>query len=116
MVLSGGIVMGLGFLAWYLVPFGWLAAPVALAVGFGTYLYHNTLQTHGTQMAPAMRGTGMSVFAFCFFLAQAIGVSLAGAAFDRAGAAPLLLVPALALPVMGWAFAGALRRRALQVA
>jgi predicted MFS family arabinose efflux permease len=112
MVLWGGFVVGAGFLAWWLMPQGWIAAPVALMVGFGTYLYHNTLQTHGTQMAPAARGTGMSLFAFCFFVGQAIGVSLAGQAFDRFGAAPLLLVPALVLPGAGWAFARALKRRA----
>jgi predicted MFS family arabinose efflux permease len=111
MVLWGGIVMGAGFLAWYLIPQGWIAAPIALAVGFGTYLYHNTLQTNGTQMAPSMRGTGMSLFAFSFFLGQAIGVALAGQSFDRLGPAPLLLVPALVLPITGWAFARALRRR-----
>ena len=112
MVLWGGIVVGLGFLAWFLVPYGWLAAPVALMVGFGTYLYHNTLQTHGTQMAPAARGTGMSLFAFSFFVGQAIGVALAGRAFDRFGVAPVLLGPALVLPCAGWAFARALQRRA----
>ena len=111
MVLWGGILMGAGFLAWYLIPRGWIAAPIALAVGFGTYLYHNTLQTHGTQMAPTMRGIGMSLFAFSFFVGQAIGVSLAGQSFDRLGPAPLLLVPALVLPLTGWAFARALKRR-----
>lgn len=112
MVLHGGIVMGAGFLAWFVAPLAWIAGPVALAVGFGTYLFHNTLQTHATQMAPAMRGTGMALFAFCLFLGQAIGVSLAGATFDRFGAMPLLLVPAVALPVLGWGFSAALRRRA----
>ena len=112
MVLAGGIVMGIGFLAWYASPVAWVAAPVALAVGFGTYLFHNTLQTNATQMAPAMRGTGMALFAFCFFNGQAIGVSLAGFAYDHGGPLPLLVVPALVLPVIGWAFARALQRRA----
>ncbi|HVE54276.1 MAG TPA: MFS transporter [Ramlibacter sp.] len=112
MVLHGGIVMGLGFVAWYLMPAAWVAGPVALAVGFGTYLFHNTLQTHASQMAPTMRGTGMALFAFCLFLGQAIGVWLAGATFDRFGAMPLLLVPAVALPVTAWALSVALRRRA----
>lgn len=111
MVFAGGIVMGLGFLAWFATPVAWIAAPVALLVGFGTYLYHNTLQTNATQMAPAVRGSAMAVFAFCLFFGQAMGVSLAGHAFDRFGAAPLLLGPALALPLAGWGFARALRGR-----
>ena len=41
-----------------------------------------------------------------------IGVSLAGYAFDHFGPAPLLLIPAVVLPLSGWLFAGALRRRA----
>jgi predicted MFS family arabinose efflux permease len=113
MVLGGGLVIGAGFLAWWLSPLGWLAGPIALLVGFGTYLFHNTLQTHATQMVPAARGTAVALFAFCLFVGQAIGVSLSGYAFDHIGPAPLLLAPALALPLVGWWFARALRRRAL---
>ncbi|MBI2772244.1 MAG: MFS transporter [Burkholderiales bacterium] len=112
MVASGGLIMGAGYLAWWLSPIGWLAGPIALAVGFGTYLFHNTLQTHATQMVPAARGTSVSLFAFCLFVGQAVGVSLAGYAFDHIGAVPLLLCPAVALPLAGWAFARALKRRA----
>jgi len=54
----------------------------------------------------------MALFAFSFFNGQAIGVSLAGLAYDHGGALPLLVVPALALPGLGWAFARALQRRA----
>lgn len=111
MALSGGIVMGLGYLAWLVMPVAWLAAPIALVIGFGTYLYHNTLQTNATQMVPAARGTAVALFAFSLFFGQAIGVTWAGWAFDRFGAAPLLLVPALALPIAGWGFARALARR-----
>ena len=111
MVRAGGIVMGAGFVAWYLAPAAWVAAPIALAVGFGTYLYHNTLQTNATQMMPAVRGTAVALFAFCLFFGQAIGVSWAGYAFDHVSAAPLLLVPALGLPLAGWGFARAMHRR-----
>lgn len=111
MVLSGGLVMGAGYLAWWLSPIGWVAGPIALAVGFGTYLFHNTLQTHATQMAPAARGTAVALFAFSLFIGQAIGVTLGGAAFDRYGAAPLLLAAAVALPLAGGFFARALHRR-----
>jgi predicted MFS family arabinose efflux permease len=111
MVLAGGWLMGAGFLAWLLLPFWQLAGPIALLVGFGTYLYHNTLQTHATQMAPAVRGTSVALFAFCLFVGQAIGVSVAGYLFDHVGPTPLLLIPALALPLAGWGFAHALRKR-----
>lgn len=111
MVFSGGLMMGGGFLAWLLSPLWQLAGPIALLVGFGTYLYHNTLQTHATQMAPAVRGTSVALFAFCLFVGQAIGVTIAGQLFDHVGSAPLLLVPAVALPLAGWGFATALQRR-----
>jgi MFS family permease len=105
MVLWGGILMGVGFLSWWLLP-GWGAAGAAsLVVGFGTYLFHNTLQTHATQMAPAVRGTAVALFAFCLFFGQAIGVSLAGWAVDRFGFAPMLVASAIALPLAGAAFA-----------
>jgi predicted MFS family arabinose efflux permease len=113
MAWAGGVLMGAGFLAWLLSPSWQLAGPIALLVGFGTYLYHNTLQTHATQMAPTVRGTSVALFAFCLFTGQAIGVSGAGFLLDHFGPTPLLLVPALALPLAGWGFARALRRRQL---
>jgi predicted MFS family arabinose efflux permease len=109
MALVGGLLMGGGYLVWLVAPWWGLAGPAALVVGFGTYLYHNTLQTHATQMVPGVRGTAVALFAFCLFVGQAIGVTAAGYTFDHLGAVPLLLVPALALPLAGWAFARGLQ-------
>jgi predicted MFS family arabinose efflux permease len=53
----------------------------------------------------------MALFAFCFFNGQAIGVTLAGYAYDHGGPLPLLLVPAVVLPAVGLAFASALRHK-----
>ncbi len=89
----------------------WLAGPLALLTGFGTYLFHNTLQTHATQMVPAFRGTAVALFAFGLFGGQAIGVSIAGYTYDHLGYTLMLLVPAIVLPLTGWAFARALRLR-----
>jgi predicted MFS family arabinose efflux permease len=111
MVLAGGWIMGAGELLWLVSPVSWTVAPVALAIGFGTYLYHNTLQTNATQMTPSARGTAVALFAFCLFFGQALGVSLAGYAFDHLGRGPMLLAPAIALPLAGWAFSRALRTR-----
>ncbi len=110
MVLVGCWLGGAGYLAYLLSPWAWTAGPVALAVGFGTYLFHNTLQTHATQMVPEVRGSAMAVFAFCLFTGQAIGVTLCGYAYDHGGAVWMLLPTALMLPVVGWAFARALAR------
>lgn len=111
MVLAGGWLMGAGFLAWMVSPVAWTAAPVALLVGFGTYLYHNTLQTHATQMAPAARGSSVALFAFCLFFGQAIGAALAGWTHDHLGAAVAMTMSALALPAAGLGFAWGLRRK-----
>ena len=112
MVLAGGWLMGFGFLAWWISAWPLLAGPIALVVGFGTFLYHNTLQTHATQMSPAARGTSVAVFASFLFTGQALGVTAAGYVVDHFGFAPVLLSAAIALPVAGWGFARALRRRA----
>jgi predicted MFS family arabinose efflux permease len=111
MVIAGGWFMGGGFLAWWISPFPLLAGPIALVVGFGTYLYHNTLQTHATQMAPTVRGTSVALFASFLFMGQALGVAATGYVVDHFGFTPVLLAAAVALPIAGWGFAGALRRR-----
>jgi predicted MFS family arabinose efflux permease len=111
MVLAGGILMGGAFLALWLSPWSLAAGPIALVLGFGTYLYHNTLQTHATQMAPAVRGTAVASFAFCLFAGQALGVSVAGAVLDRLGFGLLLAVPGFVLPVAGVWLARALAAR-----
>jgi len=111
MVIAGGWFMGSGFLAWWISPFPLLAGPIALVVGFGTYLYHNTLQTHATQMAPTVRGTSVALFASFLFMGQALGVAATGYVVDHFGFTPVLLAAAVALPIAGWGFAGALRRR-----
>jgi len=109
---SGGLLLGLAFLLLALAPaWGWdiLACGVA---GLGFYLLHNTLQTLATQMTPPARGTAVSLFASCFFLGQAIGVTLGATAVDRFGALWLFLVPAGLLPLLGAILARYLNARA----
>ncbi|TFZ01691.1 MFS transporter [Ramlibacter rhizophilus] len=111
MVVVGGWMMGAGYLAWALSPLAWTAAPVALLVGFGTYLYHNTLQTHATQMAPEARGSAVALFAFCLFMGQGIGVLATAWAHDHLGGWVPLLAAAVALPGVALAFGRALKAR-----
>jgi predicted MFS family arabinose efflux permease len=92
----------------------WLfAIPESWLLGIGYYMLHNTLQTHATQMAPANRGTAMSLFASCFFLGQSTGVSFASALVDSIGTAAVFAAASLLLIAIGGAFAFALRRHRL---
>jgi predicted MFS family arabinose efflux permease len=106
----GGVLLGLAYLILALAPaWGW-GALAALLAGLGFYQLHNTLQTHATQMAPAARGMAVSIFAACFFLAQALGVTLAAMVVDRVGAPWLFACSAVILPLVGLNFAARLTR------
>jgi MFS transporter, YNFM family, putative membrane transport protein len=74
-------------------------------------MLHNTLQTHGTQMAPEARGSAVALFSLCLFGGQAIGVPVAAPIVDRYGAVPIFCFAAVFLPLLAWTFAWALRRR-----
>ncbi|WP_321893282.1 MFS transporter [Paraburkholderia tropica] len=53
------------------------ALPACFLGGFGFYALHNTLQLNATQMAPACRGTAVSLFSCFLFFGQTIGISVA---------------------------------------
>ena len=104
MVLAGGVLLALSFAAFALSPPWWLL-PLPIAVcGLGFYLFHNTLQTQATQMAPYARGVAVSVFASCFFLGQAAGVALGGPLAEATGYPPLFLLTGAALPLLALLF------------
>ena len=109
--IGGGLMMGAAFLTLAVMPV-WGFAPVAvLAIGFGFYMLHNTLQTVATQMSPEARGTSVALFASVYFIGQTIGVTLAAPVVDRFGAPPLFVISALLLPVLAWWFTRQLKRR-----
>jgi predicted MFS family arabinose efflux permease len=97
----GGTLQGSAFVLLALAPaWGWGVLACSLA-GLGFYLLHNTLQTLASQMTPSARGTAVSLFASCFFLGQAVGVTLAAAAVDQYDTHWLFVVSALLLPLVG---------------
>ncbi len=106
----GGSLLGIAFVLMVLAPaWGWgLVACVVAGLGF--YQMHNTLQTMATQMTPAARGTAVSLFASCFFLGQATGVTLGAIAIDHLGAEWMFVAWALVLPAVGAVLARHLRR------
>jgi len=82
MALMGGTLLMLGFVLAALLPslhVWWPIIPAALLIGFGFNSIHSTLQTKATELAVKARGTAVSLFAFFFFLGQALGVQGGGA-------------------------------------
>ena len=111
LAIGGALICG----ACYLVlasGLAWWLAPFAVGLyGLGFYALHNTLQTCGTQMTPEARATGFALFSSAIYVGQTAGVGISAVVFDRAGAVPLLIAAALALPAMAIWFARELRRR-----
>lgn len=108
--LWGGAGLGAAFAAMALAPTAEVEFAAIVLSGVSFYMLHNTLQTHGTQMAPEARGAGLALFAFCLFVGQAIGVPIAAPIVDRWGAPPVFWAAAVVLPLLALWFVGALRR------
>jgi predicted MFS family arabinose efflux permease len=96
----GCIVAGLSILAWAHHPvMGMLGC---FATGFGFYMLHNTLQVQATQMAPASRGTAVTLFACLLFFGQSSGVLLMAESVDRDWLPYTLSVAALGVALLGY--------------
>jgi predicted MFS family arabinose efflux permease len=108
---GGGILLSCAFLAFLLGSSWHWAVPASFIAGLGFYMLHNTLQTNATQMAPATRGTAVSMFASSFFMGQAVGVAGASMIVDSVGAGWVFAVSAAAVPLIGAWFAWVLRFR-----
>lgn len=101
MVLSGAAIMAAAFVIIGFAPPLWAFVILLAACGMGFYLMHNTLQTQGTQMAPHARGLGMSLFATCLFVGQALGITLAGWLAEHIGFEPTIIGFGALLAVLG---------------
>ena len=110
----GGSGLGIAFALMALAPTAEVEFAAIVLSGISFYMFHNTLQTNGTQMAPEARGAGMALFALCLFIGQAIGVPIAAPIVDRWGAPPVFWAAAVVLPALAFWFAAALRRRHLE--
>lgn len=110
LVRYGSLLLAAGYATLAFMPEVWMAIPAIVAIGLGFYMFHNTLQTNATQMAPEVRGLAMSLFAFTLFVSQSIGVAVAAPVMDRFGARPIFLFSAAALITIAFWF----RRRLAQ--
>ena len=116
LAIGGGLLIAAAFIALGLAPRWIWVAPAALGAGLGFYMLHNTLQTQGTQMAPASRGTAVGIFATCLFLGQGIGVATAGWLDEHSGPRAVFAGAAAVLAAVGASFGLTLRWRAQEAA
>jgi predicted MFS family arabinose efflux permease len=107
----GVVLMGACALVVAWTEVWWLAPPACLVSGFGFFMFHNTMQANATQMAPAARGTGVSLFAAGLFLGQSVGVVLAASLVAALGSAWVIVLGGVVLVAEGLYFASALSRR-----
>ena len=61
-------------------------------------------------MTPEARGTAVGLFSSALYVGQTAGVAAGAIVIDRAGAPPLLLATAIALPVLAIWFVRELKR------
>jgi predicted MFS family arabinose efflux permease len=73
-------------------------------------MLHNTLQTNATQMTPQARGTAVRLFSSALYIGQTAAVAAGALVIDRAGAPPLFLATAIALPALAIWFVQELKR------
>jgi predicted MFS family arabinose efflux permease len=101
----GGALMFICMAVLPLLPWWQAAVPVFIVAGFGFYMFHNTLQTRATEMAPQTRGTAIAVFAFCLFMGQASGVAVCGVAIRMLDYGWTFVISGAGLVLLGYWFA-----------
>lgn len=111
LIMSGGIVSGLGFALLSLGASWPIEMAVFVVVGVGFYMIHNSLQTQATELAPSHRASGVAAHAFFFFLGQAFGPLVYRVGLDQAGTPATLLGAAFTMGLLGVVTAVALRIR-----
>jgi len=110
LALAGGCMMLVCYAGIALMPSWALQVPFFVLLGLGFYMLHNTLQTRATEMAPETRASAVSLFAFCLFLGQALGIDLFGGGIEAVGYVPMLLVAGVGLALVGIWFRAQLTR------
>jgi predicted MFS family arabinose efflux permease len=100
MAVGGGVAaIGLGGVGLEVTWTAQMAFMVVLGCGF--FLLHNSVQTEVTELAPTARASAFSLHAFSFFLGQALGPIVYGAAFPTLGATISLAGGAVVLAATG---------------
>lgn len=109
LMITGSVVAGLA-LAGLTVGASWpVECAIFIAVGVGFYMVHNSLQTIATELSVTNRGASVAAHAFFFFLGQAAGPIIYGAALARLGPFVTLILAGALFATAGLAAAYGLR-------
>lgn len=83
----------------------WLGMLACLMTGLGFYMLHNTLQVQATQMAPAARGSAVTLFACSLFFGQSTGVLIMAQSVDMGWLAYAFTAAAVGVTGLGvWVY------------
>ena len=91
-------------------PWWPLVALASMVSGVGFSMFHNTLQAHASEMAPRMRGIGMSLFAGTLFTGQSIGVVLSSQLSEAVGMGPMIALGGCSMMLLALSFPCLMRR------
>ncbi|MDH4402329.1 MAG: MFS transporter [Burkholderiaceae bacterium] len=111
LAIAGGCMMAFAFAVYWFSSVWYWSVLASLLSGLGYYLLHAVLQTHATQMAPAIRGTAVALFASFLFFGQSVGVILASVAVDHLDLAAVFPIGIFGLPILAIVFAWRLQKR-----
>ena len=111
LAVAGGCMMAFAFAVYWFSSVWYWGVLASLLSGLGYYLLHAVLQTHATQMAPAIRGTAVALFASFLFFGQSVGVILASVAVDHLDLAAVFPIGIFGLPILAIVFAWRLQKR-----
>jgi predicted MFS family arabinose efflux permease len=113
LIMSGGIVSGLGLCLLSLGGSWQAEMAIFMIIGVGFYMIHNSLQTQATELAPMNRGSAVAAHAFFVFLGQACGPILYGVGLTSIGNTAVVVIAGVAMALLGIATGWGLKTRSV---
>lgn len=110
MMVWGGILAGAGLVILAFAGDWPIKMAAFVVIGFGFFMMHNALQGRAVELAPAARGSAVSLHAFSFFIGQAAAPLLFGLLMPGLGATLILILDGALMVGTGLAAANLLRR------
>ena len=111
MIGLGSFFLGMSFLSFGFIARWEFIVPLFFFAGFSFYVFHNTMQTHATEIAPDARGAGVSFWAFMLFFGQGFGVTIFGIFINNFGYKFTFSLAGCGIALLGWWFRSQLADR-----